>query len=98
MRTMSVKHCLDCKRPTSFGSRCPACQKARDAIRDARRGTRKERGYDAEWYRIQHLAIAAHPYCSVPGCTARDLTGDHIIPHSKGGTNTIDNVRVLCRR
>jgi 5-methylcytosine-specific restriction endonuclease McrA len=36
------------------------------------------------------------PYCSWCGKT-EDLTGDHITPLSKGGTNEAANVRVLCR-
>ncbi|WP_438291776.1 HNH endonuclease [Streptomyces sp. HUAS TT7] len=42
-------------------------------------------------------AIAANPQCSRCGST-RDLTGDHIIPLSKGGTSALSNIAVLCRR
>ncbi|MFI6401137.1 HNH endonuclease [Streptomyces sp. NPDC050548] len=36
------------------------------------------------------------PYCSHCG-TDQDLTGYHITPRKEGGTNTLDNVRALCR-
>lgn len=45
---MPLKPCLGCKRPTA-GSRCPTCARAKDRAR----GTRQERGYDAEHDRIR---------------------------------------------
>lgn len=73
--------------------------------RDAARGTREQRGYDAEWYRARNAAVAAEPWCHCPGChvctgtpcASSDLTGDHFIPRSKGGTWR-DGIVVLCRR
>jgi 5-methylcytosine-specific restriction endonuclease McrA len=40
--------------------------------------------------------IRAHPWCSVCG-RRDDLTCDHIIPVSKGGTASRSNMRVVCR-
>jgi 5-methylcytosine-specific restriction endonuclease McrA len=34
--------------------------------------------------------------CLVPGCENTDLTADHVIPLSKGGTNWITNIQPLC--
>lgn len=95
----TVKPCLDCHRNTSHGSRCPSCEQRRNAARERQRDrpTRQERGLGADWQHIVAVAIARHPYCSVPGCTNRDLTGDHITPRSKGGKNSIENCQVLCR-
>ncbi len=44
----------------------------------------------AVWQRDQERCVqcGAHDY----------LEFDHIIPHSKGGANTVDNVQLLCRR
>jgi 5-methylcytosine-specific restriction endonuclease McrA len=35
--------------------------------------------------------------CLVLGCDNTDITVDHVIPISKGGSNTIDNLQPLCR-
>ena len=68
----------------------------RHAGRDGERGERvTER---VGWLRLVKLAIRQQPYCSIPGCTGTDLTGDHRLPVSKGGTSTLENVQVLCRR
>jgi 5-methylcytosine-specific restriction endonuclease McrA len=61
------------------------------------RGTRTQQGYDNRWLRIAAEAIRQQPWCSVCGATT-DLTGDHIMQLSKGGENSAENCRVLCRR
>jgi 5-methylcytosine-specific restriction endonuclease McrA len=95
---MSAKPCLSCGHPTTYGSRCPACDRTHKARIEGQRnrGTSAERGYTAEWRRIVRITIAQHPYCSVAGCTRRDLTGDHIVPTIRGGTSTRENCQVLC--
>ena len=53
-------------------------------------------GYTKAWYALSAQAIAAQPWCTT--CyTTTDLTTDHVIPMSRGGTSTWDNVQVLCR-
>lgn len=54
------------------------------------------RGYDRGWRRIAAEAIARQPWCSDCRST-NDLTGDHIVPVSRGGLNTRANCQVLCR-
>ncbi|WP_405953253.1 HNH endonuclease [Streptomyces prunicolor] len=53
-------------------------------------------GADYQWKKVRAEAIRLQPYCSRCG-TDQDLTGYHITPRKEGGTNTLDNVRVLCR-
>lgn len=88
---------------------CPACGctlpavphtrgKCRDCQReyDRKRGKTRTRGYDSEHKRLAKLAIAAHPYCVDCNAT-EDLTGDHIVPSSRGGLNVLSNYAVRCR-
>jgi 5-methylcytosine-specific restriction endonuclease McrA len=60
------------------------------------RGSAYARGYNAEHRRNRALAIAAHPCCIDCGST-QDLCADHIVPLSRGGTNTLNNYMVRCR-
>ncbi len=76
------------------GSRCPAHQ-----LPEKPRGTRQERGYTADWYRIVKRKIREQPWCSIcghPGSKDNPLTGGHIRPLVKGGTSTEDNCQVEC--
>ncbi len=88
---------------------CPACGrtlptvphtkgKCQDCRReyDRKRGKTRARGYDSEHKRLAKLAIAAHPYCVDCNAT-EDLTGDHIVPKSRGGLNVLANYAVRCR-
>ena len=88
------------------GTRCEAHQRKEPTppvnpvyrSQQTRTHTRRRGGYDRTWMRIVAAAIKEQPWCSWPGCYAtEDLTGDHIVPLSKGGTNTRENCRVLCR-
>jgi 5-methylcytosine-specific restriction endonuclease McrA len=95
---MAEKVCIGCRArhiPVGRQQRCPACAAKYERDRTARRGTRHQRGYTEDFYRLVRAAIAAQPWCSECGATER-LTGDHITPLSRGGQNTPDNVRVLC--
>lgn len=68
------------------------------ALPERDRGTRQERGYTAEFYRIVDELIKAGYGCAwahLGGCKGT-LTGDHILPLSKGGKTERGNVRLLC--
>jgi 5-methylcytosine-specific restriction endonuclease McrA len=84
--------CPGCHRKQAMPGRCPECKREREHSR----GTRQQRGYTDHWLRLVQLAIRTQPYCSNPDCrSTEDLTGDHIVPLSMGGTNTLENVQVL---
>lgn len=63
---------------------------------EAARGTRQTRGYDAAWYRLVARKKRETPFCVLCGAT-EDLTGDHIVPLSRGGQSVYENIRILCR-
>jgi 5-methylcytosine-specific restriction protein A len=83
--------CLVCK-ALSASSYCPAHTRKRKA----HTLSGSARGYDYAWTKTAKAAILAQPWCSYCGSQS-DLTGDHIVPKSKGGSNEPANVRVLCR-
>jgi 5-methylcytosine-specific restriction endonuclease McrA len=89
-----VRRCRDCDAliPNSGRKRCRDCQTKRNAIFNARPQ------YDQEWRKISRATIAAEPWCHWPGCDRTDdLTCDHIVPVSRGGTDDLHNLTVLCR-
>jgi 5-methylcytosine-specific restriction enzyme A len=95
--------CIGCHHITTrpMQGRCPRCWAIRQAERDKRRGAPAQRGYDAEYTRNRIKVIGKQPWCS--GCWTRGtddnpLSADHIRPLSKGGSNDVSNLRVLCLR
>ena len=70
---------------------CRICSR----LRSRRRKTTNQRGYTYQWRKAVAAAIAAHPFCRYCGATD-DLTGDHVVPVSRGGT-TADGIIVACR-
>jgi len=86
----------------SSRSRCPTHTTGRERAR----GTRQARGYTTAWMTLVATAIKEHvyrhgwicpgyqrpPHRVAPG----ELTGDHTLPLSQGGTSTADNLGILC--
>jgi 5-methylcytosine-specific restriction protein A len=97
--------CLNCKRLTRNASRCDLCQTSYRQRTDQARGSAHQRGYTQAWRVAAAAAVAQHraehgnvcPGWNVPAHPAADLTGDHIVPKARGGTDSPDNVQVLCR-
>jgi 5-methylcytosine-specific restriction endonuclease McrA len=88
-----MRPCLDCDGwadPASrSGSRCTTCERRRNTRRNA---TPTRQAYKDPAYR----AIPLGTHCQQ--CrTTYDLTRDHVIPLSRGGTNHPSNIRTLCR-
>jgi len=69
--------------------------KAAKAEQD-RRGTSSQRGYNARWQRLRALVLARDPVCRYLACGRLSTDVDHIIPKSKGGTDSMDNLQGLC--
>ncbi|MFF1660833.1 HNH endonuclease [Streptomyces sp. NPDC055898] len=85
--------CAACKKLRPLGTKCP-CRESRRKY--APRSNPRAKGrYDYRWQKARAAAIAAQPWCSFCGST-KDLTGDHVLPVSMGGTIE-DGIRVLCR-
>ena len=91
MRTM-IKPCTDCGVLVRDSSRCLQCHK----VYKGSRPSASKRGYDSKWRKLSKELRRLQPWCSFCGLAA-DLTVDHILPLSMGGTNDITNLRVLCR-
>lgn len=97
--------CLNCSKLTRNASRCDTCQAAWQAQHDQQRGSASQRGYGSQWRRTAATAVTNHrqvygnwcPGWNVPAHAAADLTGDHIVAKANGGTDSADNVQILCR-
>ena len=75
-------------------TRCSLHERAKQARRDAIRGTPSARGYDSE-YRADRAKVLALGYpCVYCGGTA--TTVDHRIALAAGGTSDLDNLVPAC--
>jgi 5-methylcytosine-specific restriction endonuclease McrA len=82
---------LQVKRTTEYYKKHPEVKKRNEKAYAFRR-----RGYNAgyiDWKAVESLEKICN-MCK----TIEDLTIDHIKPLSKGGTNEISNLQILCRR
>ncbi len=85
-----------CWQPGCPGGDCPHARKPEPQPPDARPNS-AERGYDRTWRRLRLLVLHRDPICVM--CRAAVSTDvDHIVPKSKGGRNTMSNLRGLCGR
>jgi len=88
----------------TFGEYLEICEEIRiaDQTMRAKRENTKTRRREYEARRAQ-LALAMietgkQHVCSQPGCgETQDLTIDHIVPLSRGGSDDLSNLRFLCR-
>jgi 5-methylcytosine-specific restriction endonuclease McrA len=87
-----TKPCVDCGVLVRDCSRCLKCH----ATYRTSKLSASKRGYDSKWRRLSKELRRLQPWCSFCGLAA-DLTVDHIVPLSMGGSNEVSNLRVLCR-
>lgn len=99
-----MKPCLDCGTLTN-GTRCPPHQRDRDRIRDRARNQIKTRrranrpGNNAAArlrYALNKHSTAICQHCHETH-TPQHLEIDHILPLGDGGTDTEDNLQILCK-
>lgn len=94
--TRPLRPCLDCPALTrNPKGRCRPCQQRADHDRNQRPG---RAAYQDTAYRKIRFAVRQGRYgpCTACGDT-NDLTVDHRVPLSQGGTNHPSNLVVLCR-
>jgi hypothetical protein len=48
------------------------------------------------WRRLRAACLERQPTCATPGCGRASVAADHIVPRSKGGADTLANLRGLC--
>jgi len=72
------------------------CRLTRKAFKHRRRIHEKRGSFTGK--ELQELYTKYNNTCLSCGCTTCKLTADHVIPLSKGGNNTIDNIQPLCER
>jgi 5-methylcytosine-specific restriction protein A len=81
---------------------CGPLKRATAAEHDERRGSSRERGYDARWERVRAMHLAAEPLCRMcqqAGRISAAVLVDHITPINDGGARLDDdNLQSLCRR
>jgi 5-methylcytosine-specific restriction protein A len=66
------------------GKPCQQCQQERQRAADTRRGTARERGYDARWAKASRQHLAEFPWCERCRAQGRMTLAectDHIRPH-----------------
>src|SRR5262245_26743389 len=93
-----MKSCRRCHRVCK-GSICDKCRVVDNRERQARRPTSAERGYTQKYRQLRAIMIAAAwangTPCHICGqCfkRAEDISADHIVPLSRSGTNSLDNL------
>jgi hypothetical protein len=51
-----------------------------------------------QWHALRNVVLHRDRYtCVVPGCNARAVVVDHIVPRKHGGMDLLSNLRSLCR-
>ncbi len=78
---LAAPRACPCGALVAAGQRCTRCTRAYDQ----RRGSARQRGYDAEWQAFRADFLKLNPICSVEHCTAPATDIDHITALRDGG-------------
>jgi len=82
-----------CPNVAVAGGRCAEHKRATVRRPDGRSSAAL--GYGYEWQKIRAAFLRQCPQCE--WCGAEATEADHIVPLSKGGTHSFDNLRALCK-
>jgi len=89
-------YCNDCERETSRERMAMPVNKARLAYRNACHSAKKHGVYsDLTYDDVEYLFKLADGHCAYTGEKSDNLSLEHVIPMSRGGTNTLGNILVV---
>lgn len=91
---MPIRQCLRCDQLVRDSSYCAFHQLEADINREKKASRKLLKG--GEWKRQRAKALSRDNYQCVRCGNAINLTVDHLIPRSKGGTNELSNLQTLC--
>ena len=58
----------------------------------------EERGYGYQWRKkLRPMVLRRRPICATPGCNRPSEEVDHIVPRSRGGDDSFENLQGLCK-
>ena len=83
--------------PKTYRQLQKAKQGKTKTISTLKRPTTAQMGYGGRWNRLSKLVRARDPICTMQGCERPSEHADHIIPKSRGGQDTMENLRGLCK-
>ena len=95
--TRSKQYRIDHQEEISEERRKHRAEHPEMAVRWAHNRRARKTGALSDNSSLQDLLVLYGPRCLACGTTS-NLTIDHIVPLVKGGSNTIDNKQVLCKR
>lgn len=91
------------RKPAVVCAQCgrTSCTEHGRKLRDKERGTRQQRGYDAQWQKLRLIVLAEEPlcrFCKEEGRTTAATDVDHIEPISSAPHKRLErsNLRSLC--